>query len=260
MNKLVVKLFTLSFSRTFACSQPSPVESFYYNLFDPTNISSTELYPFLRSSSTYYFSYKDERLHNQSNLELWQMLLTDWEFQEIDAALTIDVERNTEFWKEKDLPLERTAFEYVKYAQQCCDQFKCSIGYSWNYNDILRKGGQTNSKVIEEGISAMSAVNHPQLKVRYAYQVIRAYHYTKEYQKAIDFFEKSIDGKFEQDEMYWYILDQVAGCYFGLEQFEQAAYYFMKVFNNSADRSSSAILSYHFCVDRGADGKTLVNG
>lgn len=84
------------------------------------------------------------------------------------------------------------------------------------------------------------------------------YHYGKEYTEAIVFFEKQIAPLNFKNEIYYYALDQLAGCYYKTKQYEKAAYTFLIVFDKSFDRKQSAFTSYKFCTYRGAEGKTFL--
>ena len=71
----------------------------------------------------------------------------------------------------------------------------------------------------------------------------------------MQFFNKFVKDQFTKTEIYYYVQDQVAGCYYSLEDYEKAAYLFLQVFSNSYDRKVSSYTSYKFCTDRGAEGK-----
>ena len=93
------------------------------------------------------------------------------------------------------------------------------------------------------------------LKLRLGYQIVRLLRYTEQYKGAIEFFNKNIENFFEINEIYYYTLDQIAGCYYNLNDFETASYLFLKVFDKSRDKKRSAFTSYTFCTGHNAEGK-----
>ena len=96
--------------------------------------------------------------------------------------------------------------------------------------------------------------------LRYYYQIIRILHYSKNWEDAIKLYDSKVKDKLTKNEIYYYIIDQIAGCYYSNKNYQKAAYLFTKVFNKSFDRKKSAFLSYNFCTKKDADGKPFFKG
>jgi hypothetical protein len=255
----IVIAFILTATKTFACGWgPESDVYYFYNLFYQKNISGPEYYPFLRSDDhTFYEQDSVTSLSNQGSLQLWKKLLPKWTTDEINQTLLSPTDEEfQQHWNGKKSGIELSAKQYMQFARQCSDLFMYRVRDSWDYQDILDNEIPDVAPILKEGIKLFNAEKEPALKLRYGYQVIRILHYSKQYQNAVDFFNDKIESRFEKNEMYYYALDQVAGCYYSLEDFEQAAYFYVQVFNQSVDRKKSAFVSYSFCTRQEAEGKS----
>lgn len=236
---------------------------FFYNLFYQSNISSKAYYPFLRDEmNTFYEGVEGEEtidIHS-GNIAQWQEILSGWSAEDVKKALFAETDAEFQtLWKGKQGTMEKRARAYMMFARQCSQAFAYRSEYSWQYNKIKETSPSDITTLLEEGMEKYQEEQNEQLKARYAYQIIRILHYSELYQEAIDFFNNNGVVK-ASNEIDYYMLDQVAGCYYSLQDYERAAYMFLTVFENSADRKTSAYLSYKFCVDKGAEGKSYFKG
>ncbi|MCD4664101.1 MAG: hypothetical protein K8R68_02445, partial [Bacteroidales bacterium] len=260
MKKLLIIIFVFSVFTARPCGwDPDDDGWYFYNLFNQTNISSEDYYPFLKDESHAFYNAAgkyDSYTFNKGNIKLWKIILKNWKENDIKKALY--TESDAEFqrlWTGKKSKLEISAKTYITYARECSKLFEYRKDYSWNYKDILKTKSFDINTLLQKGLSFFIKEKNLQIKMRYAYQLIRTFHYSKKYNEATDFFNIKIKSQYDKNEIYWYIIDQVAGCYYSLEDYEKAAYTFLTVFNNSTDRKVSAFISYNFCTNKGATGK-----
>lgn len=257
----------------FACGGGDFEEDyFYYNLINQKNISADEYHPFLRtemsrfyiSEESYYYDENDDANNDEDdgyykgNILLWKNILKDRSIEEVNEIV---YKGNGANWPNNKL--EEQADQYLELARDCNETFAYREDYSWEYSDILKNDEIDITGLLEYGNELYIAETNQQLKQRYAYQIVRILHYARRYEDAIVFFNENVlsnNKEQKQTEIFYYTMDQVAGCYYSLEQYEQAAYYFLKVFNNSKDRKKSAFVSYSFCTNKNAEGKTLFQG
>lgn len=225
----------------------------FYNLFEQTNIRAKEFYPFLRDDENVFYRqdpYKTEDLTN-GNIELWKEVLKNWSEADIEQAVYGSFD-----WKNRNKKFEKQAKTYLDFAKKCSDAFSYRNSLdSWNYEELIKENEVDHQALIEEGNNLLSGEKNEQLKARYAYQIIRIFHYAQKWEDAIRFYESNIEGKVEKNEIYYYLLDQVAGCYYSMGNYEKAAYLFAKVVNKSKDRKQSAYVSFNFCTSHNAQGK-----
>lgn len=263
MKKLLICLFVIGSFTAKPCGWgPEDDNYFYYNLFHQTNISSEGYYPFLYDEMNAFFDGNDgnDPLFglDKANLKLWQSLLKDWSLEQINTALkTADQAEFEKVWKGKNHP---QAKEYMAFARKCSNAFAARTANTWDYDRIRENGNFEPEPLLKEGNTLLQSCKNSQLKLRYAYQVIRTLHYSKQYEGAIKFFENFVANTADKNEIYYYVLDHVAGCYYSMRDYEKAAYLFLQVFSESEDRKQSAFSSYRFCTNQGSEGKKHFNG
>ncbi|UII27340.1 hypothetical protein LVD15_02615 [Fulvivirga maritima] len=258
MKRKLTLLLILVTTGAFSCGW-GPVDDlyFFYNLFEQTNISAKAYYPFLREDANHFYNADWDQEYHEGNVLLWQQLLTEWSEEDIRKTFhATDAEFKVLLSKHKS-DLDAQVKAYMNFARKCSATFSDRRTNSWEYRDIMKVETENTSALIEEGSKLFASAKNDQLKLRYAYQIIRAFHYGSQYQEAIDFYEEQVADQFEKSELYYYAKDQVAGCYYSLYQYEKAAYFFIDIFNNSIDRKTSAFLSYQYCTRNGAEGKSF---
>ena len=263
MKKLLIYIFLLISSNVFACGGGYWEGMNFYNLFKQTNIAAEEFYPFLRSEyDTFYgdnfYAQNKPLIYPKGNVDLWKQVLIDWDTQDIEKAV-YDFDKFD--WSDRDAVIEKSTKTYLDFANRCANAFAYRTRLnSWDYNEVLEKETVDEVVLLEEANLLLSKVSNQQLRMRYYYQIIRIMHYSKDWSAAVSFYETKVEDQFPKNEMYYYISDQVAGCYYSLENFEKAAYLFTKVLNKSRDRKKTAFSSYNFCTYKNAEGKSLFKG
>ena len=88
-----------------------------------------------------------------------------------------------------------------------------------------------------------------ELKLRYAYQLVRLAHYNGKYDDAVNFFDTYVEPLDYRPEMYYYALSQKAGALRGLKQIVEANNLYSKVFSHSQDLKEIAVTSIQFNED-----------
>lgn len=246
------------YNKVFSCAfYPDNDNYYYYNIFKQTNVSLKEYYPFLRDDINSFYNDNSSEADINGNLILWKELLTNWDTSLIKKALYTKLEG--EFVKIKKKARSNTeiqSFKYIEFARKVSKSLDNNRKYTWKYSDIIAKHKIDIEDLLIEGLIKYKNENIKQLKLRYAFQIIKLYYYKEMYDEAIMFFEKQINSKFDKNEIYYYILDYIGGCYYSLKDYEKAAYIYLTVFTNSIDRKKSAFVSYRFCTDKNYEGKT----
>ncbi|MCW3787818.1 tetratricopeptide repeat protein [Plebeiibacterium sediminum] len=256
----VILLAISSLSTIRACGW-DPYYSYSYHLFNQHYIQQKGYDAFLKDELMGSWSYEHSKPVISKNVALWKELLPTWNSEDITKALTDDATLIFEqLWSGKKNGHKKAVYDYMVYARACSDHHQSRKQRSWSYSDMVDVEVVDLSELIAEGVEQFNASGNPQLKLRYAYQIIRNYHYSKRYQEAVQFYNKFVKDQFAKSEIYYYVQDQVAGCYYSLEDYEKAAYLFLQVFSNSYDRKVSSYTSYKFCTDRGAEGKEYFSG
>jgi hypothetical protein len=263
MKNIIKHILIFFTSGVFACGGGEWEGMAFYNLFMQTNISAEEFYPFLRDEynnfygDDYYYKNKSNVFPN-GNVSLWNELLSNWSKEDIQNALYKPEVFN---WNNRNSKLEKHVKTYIDFAHYCSKAFEYRNNYnSWDYDEVIKKDQVDTEELLMTANKLLKKESNKQLKMRYYYQIIRILHYSEKWDEAVRFFESKINNQLPKNELYYYILDQAAGCYYSLKQYDKAAYYFTKILNKSIDRKKSAFLSYNFCSHKNAEGKPFFNG
>ena len=99
------------------------------------------------------------------------------------------------------------------------------------------------TKTVSALTSLYNAAKNPEIKLRYAYQLVRLNHYTKNYKQAVAAFDKMVTPLKKDTPIYWYALDQKAGAQRGLNLLNDANWNFFQVFMHSRNKKESAYSS-----------------
>jgi hypothetical protein len=182
------------------------------------------------------------------NLEEWNSFFKNKYKDDIsNIVFNYSIKQVEELLKTEKKKKYKQAFEYLIYAKElglASDRIGGNVDpYSWEYEEILKKPFFKES-LLDKGIKGFKKAKDKRLKMRYAYQIVRYLHYSRKYKEAISFYEKNVPQLNLKNELYYYSLDQISGCYFSDGQTAQAAYGFLKVIENSKDRKESARLSF----------------
>ena len=231
-------------------------DSFYYNLFNQENISQKAFYPFLRTDMNPF--YEDQSLKDSKNVHEWYSFFNE-KYSKDQLVEVLYGKENKLYKIQEKSAKEKVAKTYLSFAKSCETITVSNESYYWDYDALIKKRKQNAPELIGKGLSLYSKEKNADLKLRYAYQLIRLYRYNYEFQTAIDFYNNEVKSKVSKNEIYYYILDQVAGCYYKLKRYEKAAYLFLKVFDKSIDKKRSAFVSYKFCTYKNAEGKSFLN-
>jgi len=242
---------------TYFCGGYFDQDAFFYNLFNQENISQKAFYPFLRTNEdVFYESMPKEYLQN----------IQEW-YAYFDQRYTKENLVKIVFGKQEELSKLKSsntkvvsAKKYLEFAKKC-EQVTLSAEpyhyWGWDYKALVKKRQNKAPKLITEGRVLYQKEQQEAVKLRYAYQLVRLYRYSHRFNEALDFFNNEVSSIPTKNEIYYYILDQIAGCYYKLKDYEKAAYLFLKVFDKSIDKKQSAFTSYKFCTYKNAEGKSL---
>ncbi|MCI5055721.1 MAG: hypothetical protein MRY83_06410 [Flavobacteriales bacterium] len=256
MKNLILILTVLSlWTNGSSCGWSGWSDDYFYELFLQSNITTEAYYPFLRTEESRFYEKLDFDQYN-GNISLWKEVLP-WSHEEIRTSLYhSDLEEVDALWTSKGLNKEIR--EYIEMARYVSSYYNSTQGKTWDYDQILGTSHVSEKPDIEKFEWLFSQSKIQQIKQRYLYQLVKLSFYNGQYQEAIDLFNEK-KNTFEKNEIYYYTLDFVAGCYYRLKQPDKAAFHYLKVFANSWDRKKSAFASYGFCLGQGFEGKSMLN-
>lgn len=250
-----------------ACGWFDPDEE-YYNLFDQNLISDKSLSPFLLTYSSQYYhnALNDEQTENEINYNLieWSNF---FDKKIVDADLNYLVYESSISELNKILatnslskaPSElqhaefligkgREAIEYLIFAKKCEQWATIFEHYDWTFyrKKMEKPDFMATAKI---GNLLFKNTKDKELKVRIAYQLVRLSHYGGFNDDAIRYFNTYLEPIGIKNLIYYYALEQKGGALFNQKKFGEAAYTFVKVFENTPDRKISCYNSFRISSD-----------
>lgn len=136
------------------------------------------------------------------------------------------------------------ALGYILYAKQV-EPYVVAVSDSWQptQNDSLKM-----DKLIKNGLQLYNASKTPLFKLKYAYQITRLAHYSKNYNAAIKYYDELIAANNEKSILQNMTLALKAGALFRLGQHKEAAYLFSKAFAASDVQKISNYYGFNWSV------------
>lgn len=176
------------------------------------------------------------------------------DFVEMRLAITLKTSHFDSFIKEnafaRYLVRHRCleTVEYLIFAKEC-EPFVANPEDPWEstQKDYRRSG---MDRLIENGLKAFLKTQSHYIRLRYAYQIIRLAHYSRQYERTLELFDY-LTPKMDHDPSvieYW-ILGHKAGALMALNRPVEAAYLYARVFLNSPGKRESAFRSFRIQTD-----------
>ncbi len=144
----------------------------------------------------------------------------------------------------KGLLKNKHALAYFKFAKSC-EPFAVV-----NYDRWDAEGGRDSTKMIEKAQQAISAIKTVKkdnfLKLRYAYQAVRMYHYAENYEACKSTYQQYVAPLSSKDLAKGWAMAVYAGSVRYGGNPTEAAYLYSKVFANNTERRVQAYKNFHY--------------
>ncbi len=149
------------------------------------------------------------------------------------------------FLQKKDLE----ALGYILYAKQVEPQ----VSYDWDAWEPVKKDTAKMGKLIKNGLQLYTAAKNENIKLRYAYQLVRLAHYADRYDESIRYYDTYVKPNTTSSYLKAVSLAQKGGAVFKNGDKPQAAYLFSQSFAQAPVKRLSNMLSFSWCFDAKAD-------
>lgn len=258
-----VLLFT--YSVIYACGGGDWFEDWYYNSnFTPEIFVDKSYSPLFLSGEVFYKIGFDTEHNSRFN----DQIVTDWQLylkgkmnpDEVKSFLLdknrkIKVEELYFFFKTKnknessigfaskiDLkdPKTKEFINFLYLAQHIEDV--SVVENSWSYDPVVYKSF-TNLEIINEIENKYNRTKDVFLKNRYWFQTIKAYFYSDNKQKAIDFFNKTASSV-PKNTLYYRAVSYLAGIYHKQKNYSNSNYLYSQVFDKCPEMRVVAAYSF----------------
>lgn len=147
--------------------------------------------------------------------------------------------------KKADIPL------YLSFAKKC-EPHALAKEMFWDddKNEYTRekRDSATMQQLVHDGINLYRETNNPELKLRYAYQVMRMAFYSGEYPQTLMLFNTLLPPH-STHFLYYRCLSLKAGALYRTGKKSEAAYYFSHVFDSSDELKTQAYQGFRWAVN-----------
>lgn len=156
----------------------------------------------------------------------------------------LDTNSLVQYWQQGK---ESESLEYLIFAKQCEPLVVSPSRWHGSKAEIEAK---VANKMISIGQKKYKKTQSKFLKVRFAYQIIRLAHYSKQYKKAVKLYKKLLEPIFDSPSIlkYW-AMEHKAGALNKIGKSAEAMYWFSIVFMQSPTKKSSSFNSFHIESD-----------
>ncbi|WP_413999570.1 tetratricopeptide repeat protein [Flavobacterium sp. W1B] len=276
MRKLFLsKLFLVSsifllfvYGVIYACGGGEWFEDWYYGYnsnFTPEAFVDKSYSPLFLSGEVFYGIGFDAQHNSRFNDEItadWQSFLKEkMNPDEVKAFLLdnnrkIKVEELYFFFKTKEKNESSIGFaskinlkdaktkEFIRFLYLAQQIETVSIGEEhWGYEPVVSKVF-TDLELIKEIENKYNTTKDAFLKNRYWFQTIKAYFYSDDRQKAIDFFNKTA-ASVPKNTLYYRAVGYLAGIYYKQKNYAVSNYLYSQVFDKCPPMRVVAAYSFH---------------
>lgn len=270
MKKLIFSaaILFLGLQNAKACAWYDP-DYEYFGIFTQEIIQNKQYEPFLLTYSKTFYG-NSATITPDENIEAWQNYFKNTlSYEETNALVkTIDIKHLNNLKKgvlSHDL-FKKIGKDFYKNFSEGIDyliQAKYMEPYMRFSEETMYKNNDYEHPITLKSASAMNypktvaalqslynAAKNSEIKLRYAYQLVRFQHYTKNYNKAISAFDTYVTPLKKDTPIYWYALDQKAGAERGLGKYDDANWNFFQVFAHSRNKKESAYKSMFLARDK----------
>jgi hypothetical protein len=138
---------------------------------------------------------------------------------------------------------------YVGFAKRC-EKYAAYENAYWYDDDEKAKDPRKDlagmAKLEEGGMKQITNTNSPFVQQRYAFQVLRLYFASRDFDKCIQYYtqQKSVL-EYDTNTIKYRAMGYLAGAYYGTKQFGKADYLYSLIYDHSDIMRISAYLSFH---------------
>lgn len=275
MKKLIISAFFL-----FGLAQPSKACAWsdpdyeYFNIFTQELINNPYYQPFLLTYSNAFYGYDYDGKSNikilDENIESWESYFKNTLSYDETLALVNVIQlkhlKNLAQGKLSHQLFQKLGKDFYSQYKEGLDylmkakelepfmrtKFSASPdNYYWSDNSKENTATDLNyTATIQSLVKGYTDAKSNDIKMRYAYQLVRLNHYTGNYKTALKAFITYVEPLGIKNHMYYYALDQKAGAQRGLKLYDDANWNFFQVFKNTKNKKVSAYNSMFFTKDK----------
>ena len=253
-------IVVFSWEQIISCSGGDPEDIRDRSLFAPEIIRMEQFEPFFLTGEDYYYSQNDEErtIVEDINIVEWKAyfkdLLTYSQADSLVYKLSSDELTKLRKWCSgkssdykggfKSLKENREvipAIDYLLIAREMERKAEYHY-YRWDSSGYDKKDLGQLIPVLKEGLKNAS---NQYLKLRYGFQLIRAYYFTGNYEDGITYFDNTFKSKADGGSIYFRSLGYKAGCLYKLKKYAESNLIYASLYDQYEPGRISALESFH---------------
>ncbi|MDE5438356.1 hypothetical protein KRE40_14650 [Elizabethkingia meningoseptica] len=278
MKKILtsVALCFLMYNHASACAD-TDTDAIYFNLFGQEIIQQPEYFPFLLAYDTAFYEPASKLKAEDENIKDWEKYFNNQlSYEETNALVKIVALKHLQNWKKGDLSHQlskklgkdfytkyREGIDYLIKAKELEPyMFVKYVPGKDSFYDMHNEGQRNASDLnyaatIKSLQDSYNTAKSADIKLRYAYQLVRFNHYSLKFNEAVKAFTTYVAPLNLKNAIYWDALDQKAGALRGLKKMDDANWDFFQVFIHRKTNKESVYSSLKFT--NSDDFKNLLN-
>jgi hypothetical protein len=275
---LLSALFITSFSyRNIATSSfywcsggDEPMISRPAFLYEPQLVNTPQWSPlFLTSNYLFDESWNQDSAMVADNIREWKSYFGDnipetdikSVIYEADAKTLVDIQVKSKFKQTQIHPsfvynklvqklIEKPDEEFINYLIfiKTCEKFVDFYDY-WDGENEKAEKSKARISLAKQGEQQYRSCKSPFIKLRYGYQVVRLYHYAKDYLSCVEDYDKMVEPLKSESMVRYWALEQKAGALYKLGREGEGAFLFSKIFIECPNRKITCLQSFRIPSD-----------
>ncbi|TAF67884.1 MAG: hypothetical protein EAZ55_02380 [Cytophagales bacterium] len=239
---------------------------YYYNFLEPTALIPNKAYqPFhFTFDRLYDYEWNSYEAKTADNIKEWQQYANQQASEEdiiayLYKANKEDAQKIVDYIQGKNRSLgnqwgnnsfvkyivekkDAETAEYILFAKNCEPHLYWE--YDWIYDAPPQQDFGVMETLLTQGIATQQKTKNANLKLRYAYQIVRLAFQLTQYEKAIQYYDQMIAPLNSSSTIKYWALNYKAGALQRIGKQGESAYYFSIVFDKCPNKRVSAYYSF----------------
>lgn len=255
-----IVLLMIPIYKVFSCAGGD--EDYIYSLFAPETSNAPDYEPFFFIPNRAFYTYDDDTINTfeKYNIKEWKAFFDNKisvsKLNELVYITTLEEVGayigQIKFGKFpaalKPLPDDAKTTSFLQYLQTAknCESWSSIYANTDDWELKVKTVDNSDAGKLLSGLKEnYQKEKNTFLKQRYAYQILRMYFYTLQYQKCVDWFNANSELNTKKDYIYYMSLRYVGGAYYRSKNYGKANYTFALLFDNFLPSRKEAMTYFH---------------
>lgn len=231
----------------------------YYNIFDQLLLENKGLRPFLLTTDKAFYLTETDKEQHDENLTAWMAFfktnnilqnMSKKQIEELIYPTSLQILKQPTSIYVANLSktdIGKKVLAYLQYAKELEPYAQISDNNdSWReMKRVASPSAETYTHYKNKGLRLYKNCQNNELKLRYAYQLVRLTHYMRNKNKeAIFMYNQYVKPVQQEHYIFYAALEQTAGALYNIGKLANANYLYSRVFDHSDNRKRVAYSSF----------------